>query len=319
MPTRSFLIGLAALGAAHKPGISEERREALLDEAIAVLRRMLVDRPDLVRVRLELGRAFFLKEEDTLARRHFEQVLAGKPPAAVAINVGRFLSIMRARKRWSIRVGAALAPDSNISSQTRERTIVLDTPIGRLPFNYRSDDEPETGTGISIWAGGEYQYPLSPRWRLRSGADFSRRDYRWRDLGVRVEAAGTGSPGGPRPPDHLNASRHERRYEGRDWLDGPLTDISAGIAWIATPHNAGRRRARLEPAEDRAGERAQFQPLGPRGRGAGASLGLHRGRGGHAALDRIRGRLDAVRPRRRGAPRPSPGRSASTSTTAASR
>ena len=268
-----FLIGLAAIGAAHKPGISEERREALLDEAIAVLRRMLVDRPDLVRVRLELGRAFFLKEEDTLARRHFEQVLAGKPPAAVAINVGRFLSIMRARKRWSIRVGAALAPDSNISSQTRERTIVLDTPIGRRPFNYRSDDEPETGTGISIWAGGEYQYPLSPRWRLRSGADFSRRDYRssefdrmnvaahlgprwligraseasllasvrqswladeedWRDLGVRIEGRHRLNR---RTTAFLNTARHERRYEEREWLDGPVTDISGGVGWVATP------------------------------------------------------------------------------------
>ena len=156
-----FLIGLAAIGESQKKGVSGNRREALLDEAIAVLRRMLVDRPGLVRVRLELARAFFLKGEDSLARRHFERVLAGKPPAGVALNVNRFLAQIRARKRWSVRVGAALAPDSNISAQTKERTIVLDTPVGRLPFNYRSADEPETGTGISIWAGGEYEYPLS--------------------------------------------------------------------------------------------------------------------------------------------------------------
>lgn len=58
---------------------------------------MPVRRADLVRVRLELGRAFFLKGEDTPARRHFEQVLAGKPPAAVALNVNHFLNRIRAR------------------------------------------------------------------------------------------------------------------------------------------------------------------------------------------------------------------------------
>ena len=140
-----FLIGVAAIGAAHKKGISEDRREALPDVAIAVLRRLLVERPDPVCIRLELARAFFPKEEDTRAQRHFEQVLAGKP--AVALNVNRFLNIMRTHKRRSVGVGAALAPDSNNSAQTKERTIVLDTPFGRLSLRHRSDDEAETGIG----------------------------------------------------------------------------------------------------------------------------------------------------------------------------
>ena len=54
-----FLIGLAATGASQQPDLAGDEREALLDEAIASLRAMLVDRPDLVRVRLELARAFF--------------------------------------------------------------------------------------------------------------------------------------------------------------------------------------------------------------------------------------------------------------------
>ena len=87
-----FLIGLAAIGASQEPTVSEATREALLDEAIASFRSMLVARPGLLRVRLELGRAFFLKGEDSLARRPFEQVLASTPPPAVAANVVRFLS-----------------------------------------------------------------------------------------------------------------------------------------------------------------------------------------------------------------------------------
>ncbi|MYE02731.1 MAG: hypothetical protein F4Y03_15935, partial [Alphaproteobacteria bacterium] len=121
-----FQIGMDALNAAHAIA-DREAREEKLDEAIAAFRAILVDRPELVRVRLELARAFFLKEEDTLARRHFEQVLAGRPPEPVVVNIQRFLNIMRARRRWEAHFGAALAPDSNLNAASGERTIFLDT------------------------------------------------------------------------------------------------------------------------------------------------------------------------------------------------
>ena len=174
-----FQTGMAAIGASKKPDIAEAKREALLDEAIAAFRTMLIADPGLVRVRLELARAFFLKGEDTLATRHFEQVLAGKPPAPVVLNVNRFLSQMRARKRWSPapRHGAG-AGQQYLQPVGRSQTIVLDTPIGRLPFIFQAQDEAESGIGISVRAGGEYQYPLEDRWRLRAGADISRNEYR---------------------------------------------------------------------------------------------------------------------------------------------
>lgn len=265
-----FRAGMKALEeASHAEG---EAQAAKLDEAIALFRTILIENPDLSRVRIELAFAFFLKEEDSLARRHFEHVLAGKPPAAVARNVNRFLRIMRARKRWSVRVGLTLAPDSNLSAEPDEKTIQLDTPFGRLPFTYQGDD-PESGIGIAAWAGGEYQYRLGPRRRLRVGGDISRREYRssefdrmtvggnlgprwlmgraseasvlasarqwwlsdeedYRDVGVRMEGSHRLNQ---RTTAHLDISRHERRYEGRDHLDGPVTDISTGIGWIATP------------------------------------------------------------------------------------
>ena len=130
-----FFIGMAAIGAAQTRGVPEERRDAVLDEAIAALRAMLVRRPELVRVRLELARAFFLKGRGQ-ARQAAFRACAGrhKPPAAVALNVSRFLKIMRARKRWSLRLGAAFLPDTNLGTSSAERTILLDTPLGRLPF-----------------------------------------------------------------------------------------------------------------------------------------------------------------------------------------
>ena len=234
----------------------------------------MVNEPGLVRVGLELARAFFLKGEDTLATRHFEQVLAGEPPAPVVFNVNRFLAQMRARKRWNVRVGVALAPDSNVGASSRERTILIDTPLGRLPFTLNEDNDAQIRYRPSRSGPvREYQYPLEDRWRLRAGADISRREYRsdefdqmtvsghvgprwligraseasllasvrqhwlsdeaeFRDLGIRVEGRHWLNR---RMTASLNASRHERRYDERTHLDGPLTDISAGVGWVATP------------------------------------------------------------------------------------
>ena len=99
--------------------------DELLDQAIAAFRTMLVADPGLVRVRLELARAFFFKGEDSLARQHFEAVLAGGVPEPVAANIHAFLAEIRARRRWSLNAGFAIAPDTNIGAGSDERTIFI--------------------------------------------------------------------------------------------------------------------------------------------------------------------------------------------------
>ena len=294
----AFLFGLAAVGAAEKPGLSDDARDALLDEAIGIFHAMLVARPELIRVRLELARAFFLKGEDRLARRHFEQVLAGKPPSGVALNVNRFLNQIRARKRWSLRLGMALAPDTNIGAGSDERIIY----IQGLPFRRDADELTTSGIGVSAWVGGEYQYPLgdpgtgsgASRWRLRAGGDLSRREYResrfdqmtvaghvgprwligrtseaslllsarhhWtgsgledpshHDIGLRIEGRHRLNP---RTTLNARVSRHERRYDKETHRDGPTTDVSVGVGWVASPTlridaglGWGRERPELE-------------------------------------------------------------------------
>ena len=288
-----FKAGMAALGeAGYAKG---EARTAKLDEAIAIFRAILVKRPELVRVRLELARAFFLKEEDTLARRHFEMVLAGKPPAAVALNVNRFLRIMRARKRWSVRLGMSLLPDTNIGAGSDEQIIYIDTAFGRLPFTRDQEELTSSGIGIAAWVGGEYQYPVGERWRLRAGGNLSRREYktsrfdqmtvaghigpRWligrgsevslllsgvhvwtgkgieepshHDIGLRVEGRHRLTP---RTTLTARLSRHERRYDKQDHRDGPITDVSLGTRWVASPTvriNASIGWGRLRPETER--------------------------------------------------------------------
>ena len=264
-----FLIGLAATGASQQPGLVDDERDALLDEAIAALHTMLIDRPGLVRVRLELARAFFLKGEDSLARSHFERVLAGKPPASVVANVQRFLAEIRARRRWTMYLGAAMSPDSNIGGASDEQIIY----INDLPFRRDAEELTTSGIGVSVWTGGEYQYPLGDRLRLRLGGDLSRQDYggskfdqtsasvhagprwlvhrdtevslvgnarrRWTgtspsndDLGARVEARHRLTP---RIRVNGRASWYRRDNRTRDFLDGPILDFTLGGSWVILP------------------------------------------------------------------------------------
>ena len=335
-----FLVGFAGIEASQQPGISEEARDALLDAAIQALRTMLVRNPGLVRVRLELARAFFFKGDDRLARRHFERILASKPPAAVALNVNRFLNQIRVRRRWSMHFGFSLAPDSNIGAGSEERLIY----IHGLPFRRDQEELTTSGVGVSVWGGGEYQHPLGERLRLRAGADISRREYRqsrfdqmtvsghlgprwlvderteasvlasarqhWlgdgpdhRDLGVRLE---TGRRLGPRITANARASWYGRRYEERTHLDGPVADLSLGAAFVASP--TVRLNASLGLGRRAGGPRAlaQHPSLGAHGDHRRPALGLHRGGERHRAVDRVRGQLVPPHRGRRAPPGPHP-------------
>ena len=264
-----FLYGFAALEASQLPDINDDLRPRLLNEAIGAFHTMLVDWPDLVRVRLELARAFYFSGEGELARRHFEQVLAGDVPPPVVANVRAFLDQIRARKRWSFNLGFALAPDSNIGGTSDERIIY----IFNLPFRRNAEELTTSGIGISVWGGAEYQVPLDDSMRLRVGAEFARREYersqfdqlfvashvgprwlidrateasllasvrqRWsgttpdhRDLGARLEM---GRSLGSRVTLFGQASWHGRRYRTRTHLDGPVMAASLRGTWVITP------------------------------------------------------------------------------------
>ena len=269
-----FRTGLAAVGQAMRLPEGGERDDRLA-EAIAAFHGILIERPGLVRVRLELARAFFLAREDSLARRHFETVLAGDIPKPVAANVRRFLNALRARKQWQVRFGMGVAPDSNIGASSGERTIMVYVPLfdEHIPFELDDPAKEESGVGLSIWTGGEYQHRLSPQWRLRAGGDLSRREYRGGDfdrmtlsahtgprwlIDARTEASllldarrhWSGGKGvhrevGPRLEASRRLtrrvtaqgglSRHERRHDRSRTQDGPVTGLHGGLSWVVTP------------------------------------------------------------------------------------
>ncbi len=271
--TLLFLVGRAGIAAAGRKGIDDKTRAAFLDAAISALRRMLVIRPGLVRARLELARAFFLKREDTLARRHFERVLAGKPPPAVVANVNRFLGAIRARKRWNAYFGFALAPDTNVGAASGADTVWLPAFGTVLPFRVNEDSQPSSGIGALVWGGGEYQHPIGERLRLRVGGDLWRQEYahsrfdrtliaghagpRWLAgrtyefslLGSARQVLSAGEPEysefglrleaaqrlGPRLFARESAIWHQRTYEDSGGLNGPRWQASLNLSWQATP------------------------------------------------------------------------------------
>ena len=269
-----FLLGLSGIEASRLvPADDPFRREVLLEEAILWLREMLVERPELVRVRLELARAFFYKGEDALARDHFERVLAGEVPEPVSAKVREFLSRIRARRRWNAYLGVSIAPDSNISGASDSETIFLNIGGVDLPFQRNEEDLATSGVGVQVWTGGEYQHPVGDRLRLRAGADLARREYggrrfdetnvavhagpRWL-IDRRTEASLLGSvrrrwaageidydAGGvrlqvwrrltPRFVANVRGSWERRLYRENDHLDGPVTDVLLGGRWTITP------------------------------------------------------------------------------------
>ena len=185
-----FLIGLASSRWSQESDLSDDQRLALLDQAIAAFRSILISHPELIRVRLELALAFFMKEQDSLARNHFEQVLGSRPPVKVANNVRRFLTVMRARKRWTGYFGFSVAPDTNINAASDAAFIY----INGLPFRRSTTTTASSDIGVVGWGGAEYQYPLAERWRLRSGIDLNHREYK----GKQFDQTYAGVYAGPR-------------------------------------------------------------------------------------------------------------------------
>ncbi|MCP1337314.1 surface lipoprotein assembly modifier [Futiania mangrovi] len=156
-----FLDGLTALELGHP------------EEAIVRFRRILVDQPGLVRVRLELARAYFEVEDDENARRQFELVLAANLPPAVTANIEAFLDAIRARRKWSLSVTFALAPDTNVNAATDARLV----EIGGFPFLLDPNARKTSGLGMLTAAQAGYRLPLAKDWRAEAELYASHRQY----------------------------------------------------------------------------------------------------------------------------------------------
>lgn len=216
-----FLLGLAASRGSQASGVGDDERLALLKLAIAAFRSILIKHPELVRVRLELALAFYLKQDDALAQEHFERALVGRPPAALVGNINRFLSIMRARRRWRGYFGFSLAPDTNINAASNVQTFY----INGQPFTRQTGFQASSGIGMVGWGGGEYQYPLSDRWRLRAGFDLNHREYK----GGQFDQTFVGGHVGPRWLLSRNTEMSLLAATNQRWWGGSPFNYDVGV------------------------------------------------------------------------------------------
>ena len=209
-----FLTGLAGIRASEQA--ENKEKNALLNEAVSALRTILISRPELWRVRLELAYALFLQEKDDLARAHFETALAGNPHPALAANARRILYKIRARKKWSGIFSVNVEQNDNINSGANADVVYL---FG-LPFRLDEESRPRSETGLSFAGGGEYQHPLGENFRWRLGADAVRSEFRGGDFDQSYVALRSG----PRALFGRRGEASLQAFFGRRWAHSRLAD-----------------------------------------------------------------------------------------------
>ena len=191
---------------------------------------------------------------------------------------------MRARRRWDAwYFGFSMAPDTNINAASDAEFIY----INNLPFRRGRTGRASSDIGIVGWGGGEYQYPLAERWRLRSGVSTSttgstrgtgstRRFWqvyvgpRWlitRDTEMSLLATASQRWWGGSSFNYDYGARLEvlhrvfaglrlsgraqwsdRKFQQQKFLEGPLMVFSLGARYVLFPDRAGQRPGRLSTA-----------------------------------------------------------------------
>lgn len=246
-----------------------------LAAAVARYRSILVDHPDLVRVRLELARALFLLKDDDTAEYHFRLALADKNlPPEVVRKIQVFLNAIRARRDWQFGVNVSLAPNTNINTGPATDQI----NIAGLPFTLSNTAKQQSGIGAIVTASGEYDFKLDDTTKLRSGGYVYRAEYpgKWFDdmmtefyagpqwvregydvsvLGVLDRRWYSNDPYnvgyGPRIQFNWNVTPRLRletqaEFLRRDYraetafLNGYLTDANVAASYAVTPTSIGR-------------------------------------------------------------------------------
>ena len=199
--------------------------------AIDRFRAMLTRNPELLRVRLDLGLAYFNAEEDSSAAYHFRQALGAEalPPEARARALA-FLDLIRRRKTWSVTGSLALAPDTNINNATSARLVEL---FG-LPAQLSEDARETSGIGLNANIGGGYEARISPDLRFRTSASLQTRTYEQSAFNDRTLSLRAG----PRFLFERFDLRPELTARGRE-LGGDTYSRSAGLAlssdWLVAP------------------------------------------------------------------------------------
>ncbi|MGB0712525.1 MAG: tetratricopeptide repeat protein [Gammaproteobacteria bacterium] len=155
-----FYYGVAALDA------------GAVQEGLFALERVISADPENARVRLEIGRAYFLIGQYDRAKAEFSHVLSNDPPENVRTNVNRYLdAIDRAEGRYLPKltgyVEASAGYDSN--ANTSPGTAEFFTPTLGTGILSAASLSQHTLFGETK-VGGDFTYPVTREWKLNANA-----------------------------------------------------------------------------------------------------------------------------------------------------
>ena len=196
-----------------------EMRLGLPRSAIERFEAILVRRPWLTRVRLELARAYYLTGRDEKAKYHFGLSAGDRLPSSVETAVDEFLRRLDARKRWSVSVTAAILPESNPARRTGSEEV----RVGDVPFRLGEEARSSPGVGRLVSGGVSFSPAIDGDLRGSLAASAAAKLYdrsEWNDISV------SGDVGLTRLTDRGSVSGGLRF--GRRWLGGDPDHRSLG-------------------------------------------------------------------------------------------
>lgn len=156
-------------------------------DASLEFRRILDDKPEAARVRLELARMQAMLGNLGAARRELRAAEASGLPPAVEQLVRFYSRALNARKPAGGSIEVALAPDSNINRATRSDT--LGTVIG--DFALDEDAQAKSGVGLDLQGQGYFRLGIETDTDLLVRASGSATLYRetdFNDLTLGIQA-----------------------------------------------------------------------------------------------------------------------------------
>ena len=166
-PEYDYLLGVAAL---------DSGRPA---EAVLVLERVLISRPDPLPARAELARAYLRVNEAEASRQAFETVAGQQLPPEVRATIERYLdAIERIRDATRIKriatLEAEIGYDDNVNLGTAAGQWLLADGTAVLPLPV---SKPFSSAALGLAGSVNWVIPTSGGWRVTAGGRFAIRAY----------------------------------------------------------------------------------------------------------------------------------------------